>query len=44
MTWRDQMEVCTNAANMLAMWKHLKLSKKDAQIITSSDSEIAKWP
>ncbi len=29
MTWRDQIEARTNAANMSAMWKHLKLSEKD---------------
>ncbi len=39
MTWRDQIEARTNAANMSTVWKHLKLSEKDAKIITSTDSE-----
>ncbi len=39
MTWRDQIEARTNAANMTAVWKHLKLSEKHAKIITSTDSE-----
>ncbi len=34
MTWRDQTEVRTNAAN--AVWKYLKLSETDAKIITST--------
>ncbi len=29
MTWRDQIEARTKAANILAVWKHLKLSEKD---------------
>ncbi len=36
---RDQTEAHTNAANMTAVWKHLKLSEKDAKIITSTDRE-----
>ncbi len=39
MTWRDQIEARTNAANMSAVWKYLKLSEKDTKIITSTDSE-----
>ncbi len=39
MTWRDQTEARTNAANTLAVWKHLKGSEKDAKIITSTDNE-----
>ncbi len=39
MTWRDQIEARANAANMSAVWKHFKLSEKDAKIITSTDSE-----
>ncbi len=39
MTWRDQIEVRTNAGNMSAVWKYLKLLEKDAKIITSTDSE-----
>ncbi len=33
MTWCDQIEACTNAANMTTVWKHLKLSEKDTKII-----------
>ncbi len=36
MTWRDQTEVRTNAANVSAVWKYLKLSETDAKIITST--------
>ncbi len=39
MTWRDQIEACTNAANTSAVWKYLKLSERDAKNITSTDSE-----
>ncbi len=39
MTWRDQIEARTNAANVSAVWKYLKRSEKDAKIITSTDSE-----
>ncbi len=39
MTWRDQIDLCTNAANVSAVWKYIKLSEKDAKIITSTDSE-----
>ncbi len=39
MMWRDQIEACTNAANMSAVWKYLKVSEKDTKIITSTDSE-----
>ncbi len=36
MTWRDQIEAHTNAANTSAVWKYLKLSEKDAKNITST--------
>ncbi len=36
MTWRDQIEACTNAANTSAVWKYLKLTEKDAKSITST--------
>ncbi len=36
MTLRDQIEARTNAANTSAVWKHLKLSERDADIITST--------
>ncbi len=39
MTWHNQIEAHTNAANVSAVWKYLKLSEKDAKIITSTDSE-----
>ncbi len=39
MTWRDQIEARANAANLSAVWKHLKVSEKDAKIITSTDSQ-----
>ncbi len=39
MTWRNQIDSCTNAANVSAVWKYLKLSEKDAKNITSTDSE-----
>ncbi len=35
MTWRNQIDSRTNAANVSAVWKYLKLSEKDAKIITS---------
>ncbi len=35
MMWHDQIEARTNAANTSAVWKYLKLSEKDAKIITS---------
>ncbi len=31
MTLRDQIEASTNAANMSAVWKHLKLSQREMQ-------------
>ncbi len=31
MTLRDQIEAHTNAANMFAVWKHLKLSERETQ-------------
>ncbi len=31
MTLRDQIEASTNAANMSAVWKHLKLSEREMQ-------------
>ncbi len=37
MTWRDQIEAHTNAADMLAVWKHLKLSKKDQKSLQERD-------
>ncbi len=36
MTLRDQIETSTNAENTSAVWKHLKLSERDVDIITSS--------
>ncbi len=39
MTWRDQIEARTNAANVSAVWKYLKLSERDTKNITSTDSE-----
>ncbi len=33
MMWRDQIDLCTNAANVSAVWKYLKLSEKDAKNI-----------
>ncbi len=39
MTWPDQIEVHTYAANVSAVWKYLKLSEKDAKIITSADNK-----
>ncbi len=36
MTWRDQIDLRTNAANVSAVWKYLKLSEKDAKNITST--------
>ncbi len=36
MMWHDQIKARTNAANMSAVWKYLKLSEKDAKIITST--------
>ncbi len=31
LTLRDQIEASTNAANTSAVWKHLKLSEREAQ-------------
>ncbi len=31
MTLHDQIEACTNAANMSAVWKHLKLSERERE-------------
>ncbi len=31
MTWQDQIEVCTNAADVSAAWKYLKLYEKELQ-------------
>ncbi len=36
MMWRDQIEARTNVANTSAVWKYLKLSERDAKIITST--------
>ncbi len=35
MVWCDQIEARTNAANMSAVWKYLKLYEKEAKNITS---------
>ncbi len=39
MTWRNQIDLRTNAANVSTVWKYLKLSERDAKNITSTDSE-----
>ncbi len=39
MMWHNQIEVCTNAANISAVWRQWKLSEKDAKIIKRTDGE-----
>ncbi len=34
MPWRDQIEARANAETTSAVWKYLKLSEKDAKIVT----------
>ncbi len=34
--WHNQIVACINAANVSAVWKHLKLSEKDTKLITST--------
>ncbi len=36
---REQIKADSNAANMSAVWMYLKLSEKDAKIITSTGSK-----
>ncbi len=41
MTWRDQIEARTNAANVSAEWKYLKRLKKDANITSTKHQQRA---
>ncbi len=40
MTWHDQKMARTNAANVFAAQKYLKLSEKDAKFITSTKNRL----
>ncbi len=42
MTWRDQIEARTNAANVSAVWKYLKLSEKDAKKHYKHEAQTAR--
>ncbi len=39
-TWHEQIVALTNAANVFAVWKYLKLSKKDAKLIASTKHRL----